>query len=247
MKSTMLFRSGVLLFLIFVITTVGLNAVPSPDGWEQFGLEYWVESMTVSGDGYHEPVTYEFSMEGLLLSETSASASYTYQYENDDDWNISKMIRYSNDGPVQETRFEYNAKGQLVKAIVYSMPDEDLPREEYVFDASGRLSEMRFLTFMKANNVTAKYSYNAAGQMTRSDEWMGDGSYVGWTTYSYDGHGNVSEEKSYVNNTDPPSVINYKYRYDDSGNIIRRERSGDVDPGVTTYSYRYYEVIDGGD
>jgi hypothetical protein len=246
MKSTVLSYPRVLIFLVIILTAAGLNAVPNPDGWEQFGLKYTVESMTVSGDGYYEPVTYEFGMEGQLRSETRGSTSYTYQYEyENDDWNISKMTRYYNDEPLQQTRFEYNAKGQLIKAIVYTMPDEDLPREEYVFDTSGRLTESRFVTFMKANNTTARYSYNAAGQMIRSDEWM-DGENIGWTTFRNDDHGNVIEEKTYFNDTDPPSVINYKYRYDDHGNITRVEKSGDVDPGVTAYSYRYYEVVDGG-
>jgi len=232
---------------VLIIITTALHAVPSPWGWDQFNLKDTVEAMTVSGGNYSEPTTFEFSIEGMLLWEHSANSDYEYRYKSDADWNIGAMTRTANGEALQVTRFEYDSKGTLVKAVE-SFGDEDLPRTEYYFDASGKLTEKRFVTFMRDNNSKYGYQYNSAGQMVREDLWMGDGSHEGWTTYSYDSQGGLSQEKSYYSANAAPDVINYVNEYDERGNITRtvKTEAGNPDSqSVTTFSYRYYEVVDG--
>lgn len=250
MKSLQLLRTRVLLSIIFILLAAALSAVPNPGGWEQFQLKDAVHTMTVSGGIYYEPTTYEFTNEGMLLSESSPSSSFHYEYEQDAAYNVSAMIRMNGDERLQITRFEYNGKGGLVKAIVTSGDGAVLPREEYYFNGTGRLTEMRFVTFMRDNNCKYTYSYNAAGQMIREDLYLGDGSHEGWTTYSYDANGSVRQEKSYFNATDPPRVIDYEHSYDDCGNITRTLKTENGDSTyqtVTEYSYSYFEVLDGSD
>jgi YD repeat-containing protein len=129
-------------------------------------------------------------------------------------------VRCSRDGNGNETRYEYDPKGNLTRivppgplgAIVYS-PDA-LSRTASVVDGKGQ---------------RRTFTYDARDRVTKVEFRRADGTVESTVTYSYDAVGNLSSR------TDPLGTTIYVY---DERNLLKEERF----PGTTSNFYSYDAV-----
>jgi YD repeat-containing protein len=105
--------------------------------------------------------------------------------------------------------------------------------ERYRFDAGGNMIELQTWYGEHANGapaITQRFSYDAAGRMTKREVLAGDGTgkRLDATLYSRDAAGNVTlEEIQNTDRTPPYPRMHYSYEFDAHGNwtakIVTRE------------------------
>lgn len=159
-----------------------------------------------------------------------------YGYDNQ-----KRLISYRYDGVVDgdnftgETQLIRNTQGIVQKVVVKSSDLSGLGVDSMIYAVHYNTSSLRYtskvLTFDDAG-VTIKdsmaYSYNAAGKLSQSEEFLNDGVSAAYaklskTEYSYDAVGNVTRVKNYAYNESTGLYEAYDedvYQYDTKVNPV---------------------------
>jgi RHS repeat-associated protein len=163
---------------------------------------------------------FTYNKHGEILNSIDGLAKKTIFTYNK---NGQKLTQKSPSG--KTTSYQYDALGQLIKQ---TNPDSTI--KVFVFDASGNNTHS-----IDEENRVLQYTYNmnnALVAVTRPDSkletytYNADGKQVNYTdalaniaNYTYDLNGNIIETEE--------SGINYKYTYNDIGNVIRKTNLSD--------------------
>ncbi|MBO8171734.1 MAG: hypothetical protein H0Z33_07585, partial [Bacillaceae bacterium] len=205
-------------------------------------------------DGEGNSTLYQYDAEGNLLRygyDTSGDgamdqAEYAYQY--DENGNRISETLYPDSSTPKTSTYRYNNRGQRIYA---EHPNGLI--EEWTYNTLGQVQT--HVQYDKKSAQTRResmaYTYDEGGhQITRTSETLE-------TTYTVDGMGNVTEERSKpVGSSEQPLV--YKYKYDNRGLLIEEKNpvgetittvynlAGErdkvtTDPGEWTTDYEYDE------
>lgn len=155
--------------------------------------------------------SYTYDSHNNLLTATNAAGTETFTYDSAD--RLTK-VTYS-DG--LSLTFVYNSNGQLSSTV-----DQSGATENYQYNAEGQLDEVTDA----AGNTIAAYSYDAAGDLIRTD--LGNGTY---TVYGYDADGRENSIINYAADGSVQSSFLYVYNADS------RITSITTLAGTTTYTY----------
>jgi RHS repeat-associated protein len=160
-------------------------------------------------DGTH--VDFAYDAHDNLNTATDSSGTTTFTYNASD---FLTRIDYPNG---RFLAFTVNVVGQRTQSV-----DQDGFTVNYVYDAIGRLSELRD----GGNALIVHYTYDAEGRLVRKDN--GNSTF---TTYAYDADNRLT---SLVNSA-PGGTVNsrFDYAYDADSNLISETTTG----GTTTYGY----------
>jgi RHS repeat-associated protein len=168
--------------------------------------------------------SYTYDVHGNLLTATGASGRITFKYQDSANPDLLTEVDYPNG---QFLKFSYNTIGQRIRSV-----DQTGFTVNYTYDALGRLEE---LTDGKGNLVV-QYVYDAAGNLIQQDN--GNGTF---TTYTYDGNGDVLSITNHAPSTGGTSYNPAKskvnsfdqYTYDALGDVLTDTNQD----GKWTYTY----------
>lgn len=215
--------------------------------------------MTGSKDAQGNSLGMKYNSSGNL-SETSASSSsqasvtlvsldYNEQdeaacEEHTSDTGPKGTLRCSEDGNGNETAYDYDSKGNLLKkdpagsrgTVRYTY--DDLSRIDTVTDAKGQkadydhdaLDRIKTVTWFRADGSQAaqtSYGYDAAGNRTSRTDAQGT------STYSFDARNQLTKEQL-------PGGVTNDYAYDGVGNLLSFTDGG----GQTRYFYDSVNLLD---
>lgn len=183
---------------------------------------------------------YDGGDHGLLSAITTATAAYTFVY--DDFGNMEEIAVngnllatniYESDGGnlVQTTygnghgiEYSYDNVDRIEKICYTNGTDNDTAIFTYTYNANGNLSRHTD----SINHEEHVYAYDSRGNITQRtviDTTNSQTSAVKWVEqYVYDDQGRVTGmEYNYVNATEVPTLLDYGYTYDTAGNLVNKQ------------------------
>ncbi len=193
------------------------------------------ESNYAGGELMHYNIyTYSYDDNGFLLKEEiDSSAPFTtpswYEYLNDVDGNIiRKTLVYEGFGPDYYTEYEYDALGNMIRAVDRFAADES-PIIEYVYTYdrnSNKIEEACPTDDPEVTPYRIKYTYDADGHMLESVKTkLDDSAVLEREVRTYDDQGRITSCLKY----DRDGAVYEEWaniRYDDRGNMTSRDQKG---------------------
>jgi len=204
-----------------------LEWVQYPEDTENTRTEYTYDSMyriataaCETNTGLHQAVSFAYA-DDLLTSIQTPSTTYgfaygvfdllervsigdrtlaAYTYTNDQNRYLS-ALDFGNGGKVQ---YAYDSKGRVIEQRY-----EDNTYIRYTYGTDGNLET----TYDSATGITATYSYDYTGKLTRYEETGADHSYI--LQYSYDSEEKLINVVEILNGHDRKST----YTYDEEGQL----------------------------
>lgn len=150
-------------------------------------------------------------------------------------------VRCTKDGNGQETRYDYDARGNLTKRTPPSPVSSPLGATSYTYDSLSRP-----VTQTDGKGQKRTFAYDTRDRVTRVEFFRADGTKESEVSYSYDAAGNLTERSDVSGTTrydydarnrlteqDYPSQPDNRYSYDAVGNLTAFSDGG----GTTLYAY----------
>ncbi len=157
-----------------------------------------------------------------------------FSYAYDDAGRLSRVSQGQRSGS-----YAYETQTQRVAAITHSVADVVRGKTELAYDESGRLTLIRTTDNQVSDAAVVygahKYSYNASGQVTRTDRRVYNTAALfapsqTYTRYSYDTLGQLTSASTRISNTgELQSGRQFHYVYDAIGN---RLKAGAIEPNT---------------
>jgi YD repeat-containing protein len=218
-----------------------LLSVTNPDGASQSFVYDPLGDMTGTIEQNGDPVAYAYNSQGLVSAETFADGSserFTYDARGD----VLTALTFNSSGALTGTTtltynaanqltsitypggqyldFTYNSVGQRTQSV-----DQSGFTVNYTYNSAGQLAKLT----NGSGSLIVQYTYDALGQLTQKQN--GNGTF---TTYAYDGDGNLTKEVNYANSAG--NVVNSSFTY--TYNLLDELTSyTDASANTTTYSY----------
>lgn len=185
------------------------------------------------GNGNTLEYTYDFDTDAIKVRETycdndnsSAQKWVDYQYDTDGEM-TQRAYWQGNDYMV--TRF-YDADADCPAIALISYP---------LLAALGDSDVMRYISYNNgAVTEFATAQYDADGNKVRETIYLADGSPLYSYEYDYDADGNITRETVYDADGALLNTGMFAYRYDEHGNVLEQRRylNGNF-TGMTKYNY----------
>lgn len=162
-------------------------------------------------------ITYYKSDEKNHKRATEYKAEYKTEYKYDDEGRLiskTKTDLQSNEPSTENTIFQYDRNGKLIKELCYDGKDSLVGYTKY--DRNGRILEMPCYYQYYYTTIIAKYKYKKKGAYTIQLQHCKD---YGWIPVAkYDSQGKCVKEKYFRKFIDWYSLA--KYSYDNKGNLV---------------------------
>ncbi|AKU20338.1 DUF4214 domain-containing protein [Massilia sp. NR 4-1] len=161
-----------------------------------------------TNDGAGQEVTYVYDGYNQKTVEANGRGQKTWEYDS-----AGRAILHTDLGKV-ETRYQYNASGQLTSAML-RRPGAGAEQDKglrYTYESfSGRLSTIEDTDLQQ----TTSYAYDSAGNRVSEKLWLGtEKRFVQDQSLKYDSQGRLENIYSRV----PNANYNVTYKYDAAGN-----------------------------
>jgi len=174
----------------------------------------------------------------IYFYDSDGKLKYYNTHEKD---SIKKEdILYLSDGkPISKKQYEYDDNGKLVRYRSYYIPENNLQEDViYKYDDIGNLLEIFLPLDFQIPNRRITYKYDDRGYLYEYAYSNYDADYK--FTYSYNDHGNLTEELCYKNEILDNRTI---YKYDLNDNWIEKTvYEEDNLMKVTKRKIEYYEM-----
>ena len=214
---------------------------------------------------------YGYDEYGNRISSVSYNANGEITATAENEYNefgeLTRNRIIKTDGTVQETIYEYDSNGNLIKTGTTDENGEISFWWEYDYDSNGRLARDRACNSNGMNEVRYRYEYDENGNPSKKTYIESDGEESSWYIYECDSKGNIIkssyyfvlsglsewEETEYDENDNIikrtyfyNSGLNFygnEYEYDEEGNVIKNsEFSEKGDRGTTKTEYSYEDI-----
>ncbi len=214
---------------------------------------------------------YEYDEYGNRISsvsyDTNGEITASVENEYNEFGELTRHRVFKADGTVQETFYEYDSNGNLIKTGTSDENGEFSFWWEYDYDSNGRPARDRACNSNGMNEVRYRYEYDENGNPAKKTYVESDGEESSWYIYECDSKGNIIkssyyfvlsglsdwEETEYDENDNIikktyfyNSGLNFygnEYEYDEEGNVIRNsEFSEKGDRGSTKTEYSYEDI-----
>lgn len=175
--------------------------------------------------------TWEYDNKGRKIDHTryrEGDPVIIYQYEYDQEGNMTKEIRKLPDGTIDyETVNVYEAGNHIEKNGYFNSQLND--KWIFQYDEEGnRIKEGH----AGADGVIYErfvYTYDESGNKIQELRYRGEGDYDNKITFEYDDQGNLIEEVQMIGSEEVIQTISYDYTYDNKGNWVKKIRLLDGD------------------
>lgn len=192
--------------------------------WNEWGeTENWDYLVYDDQGNIIQGVVYESNF------EFGSTNDHWYNWEYDNDGKLIKQEMYYswNEEPCIVTEYEHDETGNVVIGIEHSYSewsDEEIEKCVFEYDGSGNLVK-KIKKYEHDNTYKTygiyEYQYDANGNKVKMTYYFYE-DLQNCKEYIYDNNGILVEEKLYTYVGDKEYCDEYKYEYDDKGNLIRR-------------------------
>lgn len=215
--------------------------------YDEYGNQISMWPLEASGERSLKHTEYSYDNMGNLLSSVSVDAEGNpgsrYEYTYDENGNMLSDLYFNAEGAVRaETYYTYNADGWVIQKTETAYYYD--PARTYQYDFA-YVEDYFACTISTINNGDAtgytKETYDAAGRVTRADNYSQDDSWKSTITYAYDSAGNILREEHYSKN-ELQADYDVIYTYDENGCLI----SKDVDyyyGYIMEFVYEPFEIL----
>lgn len=189
---------------------------------------------------------YHKNWDNIIVSETVESV-----LEYDDNYGLTNVKMYDEDGPVYEYVYDKDPDRLLVAQHIDSEGNKH-PNQEYSYNENGDCLTVFDYSTLVGEDIKIYYSYDDSGKLLK-EMWHSyiydwDGEYyaekIEETIYTYDAEGKILSEDTYEAGKKTRTIC---YTYDDSGKLLEVRDSSDYYWQIRTYdSYGNFVAVTNG-
>lgn len=190
------------------------------------GSRGWVNEYSYDEDGNNTEIRTGSSVTVMSYDENGRMTSKLYYYK---------------DECTTETYYEYDALGHPTLETRIERYDEEITYTYELFYNEDYTEAMINQYKNGEPNGTTYETYNAAGQVLKSEVYDAEGNWKSTLTYEYDGAGKLLREGSYTRSETQADYMTI-YTYDDMGLLI--SKNVDYYYGyLLEYTYEPFEIL----